>query len=205
MVAFRKKIVGFGVVLMSLLAGCGNHSNNGDVPTEIQNPAAQTGIGKEDYSLEEMNGVILCRCDILHNDGEAVIMIDYSEALKDEQAIIPIQVKIQETVLWNSEIGLPHAGWGSYYITIFEGKPYIIDYIPEESQGQIAYYYKVFYLNLAGEEIVLDKCSLSADAGADISEELAEFHKKLNVYMEDSTLLISTMEGKLEHYEKHAD
>lgn len=202
---FRKMTLGFGMVLISLLAGCGSHSNSGNVPDQTQDSTAETDDKKDAYRLEEANGVILCRCDILHNGSESVITIDYGDALKDGQAVIPIQVKTQEKVLWDSEIGLPHAGWGSYYITVFQGKTYMINYIPEESQGQIAYYYKIFHLNSEGEEVILDTCSLSAEAGEETSKKIEEFQENLNVYMEDSTLLISTMEGELVHYEKPAD
>ncbi len=150
------------------------------------------------YSIEDKKGILYCVADITH-DGEAErIIINYGETVNYDQIPIPIEVLDSNgDTIWGEEIGIPHAGWGEYYITVVDGKPCLIFNCPEESQGQIAYYYKIFYLSNDGIEIIIEENNIFGDEQDVSQKKRSAFMKKVQAYIDKGDLFASTMYGEL--------
>ncbi len=145
------------------------------------------------YSIEDKKGILYCVADITH-DGEAErIIINYGETVNYDQIPIPIEVLDSNgDTIWGEEIGIPHAGWG-----VVDGKPCLIFNCPEESQGQIAYYYKIFYLSNDGIEIIIEENNLFGDEQDVSQKKRSAFMKKVQAYIDKGDLFASTMYGEL--------
>ncbi len=150
------------------------------------------------YSIEDKNGTIYCIADITHDGKSDQIIINYGETVTDTQT--PIKIDVIDSngdTIWSAIIGIPHAGWGEYYISVVDKKPCFVFNCPEESQGQIAYYYKIFYLSNDGSEIDIEEKRLSGNEKDVSQNERNDFKKKVQAYIDKGDLLVSTMYGEL--------
>ncbi len=125
---------------------------------------------------------------------EGTLYIDAREAVVDEQ--MPIKISIVSSageMLWDDMLGIPHMSWKSFYLYREEGVDYLIEYNPKESQGQIAYTFRMFTINRQGEKVVKYEYSARAE------EEIDAFYQSVNPYLQNATLLVSTIGGKISY------
>ena len=171
------------MLLCTFLTECGDKENDSK--------------DKELYAMQSNDGKIECIFDIDRDGASEVLTVDYSETQNDEQIPATLDIKKDGKLIWYSEVGIPHAGWGSYYIIVYENNVYLLNYVPEESQGLESYYYKLFRVDSEGNEVVADENSGDSTITENFEEMKEEFNKKVSAYLENSTLLISTLEGEL--------
>lgn len=125
---------------------------------------------------------------------EGTLYIDARETVMDEQ--IPIKINIVSRAgktLWEGILGIPHMAWNSFYLYREDGIDYLIEYNPEESQGQIAYTFRMFTVNEQGEQVM--KCEYSART----EEERDTFHQNVSPYLQKATFLVSTIGGEIRY------
>ena len=143
------------------------------------------GNSREDnISLKQFNGL----------NVEGTLYVDARETVMDEQ--IPIRIWIENRngkKLWESELGIPHTAWNSFYLYSQDNINYVIVYYPEESQGQIAYTFKMFTIDENGNEII--KCEYMAESEA----EREAFDNNVREYLENANLLVSTIGGEISY------
>ena len=146
------------------------------------------GNSREDnISLKQFNGL----------NVEGTLYVDARETVMDEQ--IPIRIWIENRngkKLWESELGIPHTAWNSFYLYSQDNINYVIVYYPEESQGQIAYTFKMFTIDENGNEII--KCEYMAESEA----EREAFDNNVREYLENANLLVSTIGGEISYKQK---
>lgn len=106
-------------------------------------------------------------------------------------------VKEDGTLLWSTEAALAHAGWNTVLLYEENGEDYLIQYLPAMYQGMGSYSWTQFFLE---GELPLEVDSMSVDFQLPLFEEdsaLSDFAERTNRMMEDSTVLLSTEQGKL--------
>lgn len=170
-----------------------------------------TDISKESEALDTVSksienntcldsGQLHYYADVTHDGIADDICIDCKEIIKDSQAIASIKVVTNsDNCIWNAELGLPHAGWGTYYLVNIDDNYYLLLNMPEESQGMYADYYRLFYFSAEGAEIVVDEMTLDNVDESMLAESLEKYYNKVNKYIESGELLISTWEGELKY------
>lgn len=154
---------------------------------------------KAKITVEHQDGKNVITCFITHDGMPDTITVDYAAAKEDSQKPVIIDVRnwLGE-ILWEGELGLPKAGWGKYYLTIYQGLPYLIYYWPvTEMQGITDGGYKIFYLDSQGREQVIRENVISSEKSKDFEADRAKFEEELKPFMSKATLLISTWEGEL--------
>ena len=155
-------------------------------------------VSKIDLDLQDGKNVITC--DITHDGNPDTITVEYGDAETDSQALILIDIRnSMKEFLWEGTLGLPHAGWGKYYVTLCDRLPYMIwEYPVSESQGEEYGAFKVFYVDDQGHQIMLEEREVSSSFGSkDYQKEKAEFEKALKKYKERAVFMVSTFEGEL--------
>lgn len=164
------------------------------------------GCGRADSNtarefLGERNGnVITWYADVTQDDKDNRIIVDLEGILTDKQ--IPAKVQVygqEENLLWTGEVGIPHMGWGYYYLVNDKNKDYILFYLPDESQGDIYYTLLVFHFDSEGNQILDENYKISYESDKQWERDLQKFNKLLNKYLENSVLLVSTFEFQLEY------
>lgn len=91
--------------------------------------------------------------------------------------------------VWTEMIGTPHLGWDAYYYYRENDTDYLIEYYPNESQGMIAYSFKMFSVDESGRENVV------REYYAYSPEETDAFNEAVKPYMDKAVLFISTING----------
>lgn len=151
----------------------------------------------ENVTIKCRTGYFLCEADVTHDGTRDQIKVDYKNMLEDSQSLAKIAVSNASGVIWQSEVGIPHSAWGEYYL-ISDGKDvYLMFYLPEESQGQIAYTYQVFYLDENGKVLIADEAQVNSWESADLENELTVFEQNVKRYLEKGELLIGTNNGEV--------
>ena len=154
------------------------------------------------YSLEPM--------DITHDGEEEYIMIDVEKIQADRQKQAYLKVVDEEgNVLWQAELGLPRAGWNSYFRVETKEGPCLLQYLPVVMQERGEYSYRLFYLNGDGSEVTVASDSVDfsiypnnveVDGETAIpKEEMLKFADGANGYLEGARALISTVDGVLRY------
>ena len=89
--------------------------------------------------------------DLLHNGTAQTIELDTARW----SAYLRV-VDTDGYALWQDEAGGSHSHWNTLFLVRYEGKDYLMRYLPEMSTGIGIYTYHVFSLNERGEEITLE-------------------------------------------------
>lgn len=130
-------------------------------------------------------------------DMKVTLYIDTWEQHLD--ATKPIDVYIRnksDKVLWQSQLGVWDTERKIFYLYSEGGMDYVVEYQPWESDGQIAYTFKMFTFDKEGEEFV--KCEFLAGNEAE-KEALLQ---NIETYLEKAEFLVSTMDGEVRFKEK---
>ena len=150
------------------------------------------------YQISNEDSVVKCICDIDRDGTEEVITADYSSALSDSQAPIPVEIREENgSVIYSDSLGLPHTAWKNLYIVTVDGYPCLMEYNgPEESQGTVYYNLEIFRFDENGQKIVLEEQSGMGEAGVE------EFQSLANQYLDQAKLFVSTWDFEITHYEE---
>lgn len=136
--------------------------------------------------------------DITHDGIDDDICIDCEKIINDSQDTASIKVVTDnDNCIWNAELGLPHAGWAEYYLVKIDSDYYLFLYMPEESQGMYADYYKLFYVSAEGTETIVEEMSVFNVDESMLAEMREKYFNNANEYIDNGKLLISTWEGEL--------
>lgn len=162
---------------------------------ELQLSEQQEEIRKRIMEAEKSNPLdYITLKSFVGRNVEGTLCIDASENAVDKQ--MPITIKIinrDNKILWESLLGIQHMAWNSFYMYSEDGVDYVIEYNPEESQGQPAYTFRMFTLNEQGEKVVSCEYFASSEEGRDA------FYRNVNPYLQKASLLISTIGGDIRY------
>lgn len=152
---------------------------------------AETAQPTNDNDL--FDAIILDNVDLDH-DGETESIRVYEEI---KGALYHLEVIRQDgTVIWNQEAGSPHMGWTSVFLSPYDGKDYLMEYLPTIYQGAASYRYTRF--SLEGGQVT-EINSRTADFSLPVLEltgEMEVFVEMANCWLANSTVLLSTLEFK---------
>lgn len=197
---------GFLSFVTIIVVGCENDNDNLNFDKTNSSIISELSIEDDNKVNEKINnslGVISCYSDINHDGLDEVIYINYLSLTFNSQGIGYIDVVDSEGVfLWEDNFGIVHTGWKEYYLVTIEGKEYLLLNTPDYSQDEHCEYYKLFYFNSDGTEIIEDEMDLSGISNELIVKKLNDYSVSIEKYKKQGVLLISTWDGSLEHYEK---
>jgi len=175
--------------------GCKNTSEK-----TMKNTNSDAYINQLDASKDKY--ITIAYSDITHNGVQERLVLDITQIEESQNARLVIADE-NNNIVWEDTAGLPHVGWNSIYLYSNNGEDYILRYNPSISQGIANYQYQLFYLNENGIEKNIDSRDLSFDITMkgyplDI-DKIVEFVDKVNEYLSNSYLLVSTENSNLEY------
>lgn len=146
------------------------------------------------------DNIIVGYADLTHDGVKEKIVVDISNIEKTQNAVLKI-VDSENRSIWEEAAGIPHVGWNSLYLYTKDGKDYLLRYNPYMNQGMASYRYELFWIDEMGIEKNVSSDRLDFDTTIhgyplDIAGMLS-FADKINAYLSQSTLLLSTEGGKL--------
>lgn len=105
--------------------------------------------------------------------------------------------------LWSAELGLAHAGWGSYFLYRDSVKTALLCYEPTMYQGEASYSYELFMLSENGTTTLAENSvsfSVNSDSADSWPVEARKFADEVNRLLDKSELLFSTLNAELHSY-----
>ncbi|MGB4660538.1 MAG: hypothetical protein WBI07_15285, partial [Mobilitalea sp.] len=141
--------------------------------------------------------------DLNHDGEKEQLRIDTGTAETEQKVTLSV-IDQKDKILWSEETFLAHTGWNSLYLCTWKEEEYLLRYLPTMYQGMCSYSYELFYLDESGkaESVSSDAIDFSINPGDEVNydaEELAAFAEKVNAFLENSILIVSTEEGVLEY------
>ena len=148
--------------------------------------------------------------DLTHDGKKEYLVIELEDILDDNQKEAYLKVADENgQILWQSGLGLPRAGWNSYYLVWTKEGACFLQYLPMVMQERGEYAYRLFYLNEDGSEVEVAADSVSfliyprtvdtLTEKAIPKDEMTQFAEEVNVYFENARLLVSTVDGILKY------
>ena len=148
--------------------------------------------------------------DLTHDGKKEYLIIELEDILDDNQREAYLKVANENgEIFWQAELGLPRAGWNSYYLVWTKEGACFLQYLPMVMQERGEYEYKLFYLTEDGSEIEMDKDSVNfliCPNDKEISvenaiprEQMTTFAENVNQYLDGARLLIGTVDGVLKY------
>lgn len=148
--------------------------------------------------------------DLTHDGKKEYLIIELEDILDDNQKEAYLKVADENgKIIWQSGLGLPRAGWNSYYLVWTKEGACLLQYLPVVMQERGEYTYRLFYLSEDGSEVEVAADSVSffiyprtvdtLTEKAIPKDEMTQFAEEVNVYFEDARLLISTVDGILKY------
>jgi len=151
------------------------------------------------------------QADLTHDGEEDIIRIS-GAASDPELTFGDVLTPDGKTRLWTETAHTAHAGWNSIYLSRKNGEDYLLVFNPYQSTGLADFTYVLFYIKGKDKLDIVDSGSYSFSYGAAKGSENAfdeakfrAFADKLNTYLKDSYLVLSTEGGTLRYStpEKH--
>lgn len=206
-----RKIIPLVMVLSCGLAGCGQTEDNQNiVQADDTQEADRITENLENAESQDLADAVrqeyTVQADLTHDGEKETIVVDVTKILSDDQ--MPAYVTVSDSegqTIWQQELFLPHSGWGAYYLVEPEGEAYLLYYLPELSQGQGIYSYRLFSLDGQGTECEEASGTLTFDTypyAEEINfpkEEMEAFAQEVNQYLQNGFLLVSTVDGALRY------
>ena len=150
---------------------------------------------------ESFHGGVVCHTDITHDGVNEDLYVTYLPLTYNNMDLGFIDaVNKDGKGIWGRSFGLPHAGWTTYYLVTVNGEDFLLQYSPEETQGLYLDYYKLFYIDSAGNEVIVDEVNLANAESDTLDDLLEEFYKKSEEYISKGQLLVSTWDNELKYY-----
>ena len=148
--------------------------------------------------------------DLTHDGKKEYLIIELEDILDDNQKEAYLKVADENgKILWQRGLGLPRAGWNSYYLVWTKDGACFLQYLPMVMQERGEYTYRLFYLSEDGSEVEVAADSVSffiyprtvdtLTEKAIPKDEMTQFAEEVNVYFENARLLISTVDGILKY------
>lgn len=100
--------------------------------------------------------------------------------------------------LWGLPVNTVHAGWYGVYAYGEKDKRYLLVFQPTMYQGMADFKYKIFTVDESGKETVLHSDQIQFNLNHPKKTDFVSFEnfvEKLNQYLKQSELVISTLEG----------
>ncbi len=145
------------------------------------------------------------QADLTHDGKENIIRISEAE-VDPELTFADILGPDGKTRLWTETAHLAHAGWNSVYLYTRDGKDYLLVFNPYQSTGLADYTFALFYITGKDKIDIVDSGAYSFSYGAGKGSENAfdeaefrAFADRVNTYLKDSYLLLSTEGGTLKY------
>lgn len=170
---------------------------------------SQTDENDQEKTMQFFTGAYYMEpVDFTHDGKKEYLVIDIKDIQSDRQAQTYLKVTDEGgKVLWQNELGLPRAGWNSYYLVWTKEGACLLQYLPVVAQERGSYQYRLFYLDEDGSEVEMATDTLeflteplNVDTEVDMAipkEAMIEFAEDVNGYLENARLLISTVDGIL--------
>ena len=155
-------------------------------------------LSRIEVDLQDGRNVVTC--DLTRDGIQETITVEYADVEKDSQALLLIDVRnAQKEFMWEGTLGMPYMGWGKYYVTLYEGLPYLLFEMPmHDRQGEEIGSFKMFCLDNKGNEVVLEERTYASSTAKDPEKEKTEFGEALKKYKNQrATLLAGIWEGEL--------
>lgn len=111
-----------------------------------------------------------------------------------------VRVLNGSTVLFEKYLSTYHIGWDSISLCRINGKSYILEYNPYMSMGFGAYSYSLYgYSESEKTFCAVDESCVQYDLNKQQIpyKQLDQFKEKINSYIENSSIIISTLNGNL--------
>ena len=145
--------------------------------------------------------------DLLHNGSQNKLSIFEAETAGELASLE--MADANGNIMWLEQANSSHAGWNSVYLCNIKGEDYILVFNPYENCNIADFTYVLFYLNGTDTITMVDSGRYSfyygAEKGADDAfkkESFLEFAEKVNIYLQNSYLLMSTENGNLNIVQK---
>jgi len=167
-------------------------------PTPMMN---KDGFFIYDQSKENIN---VLYADINRDGEDETINLDLSTYDNAQPAFLKIYCKDRK-LIWKEQLFSAQSDQNSYYLCEQNGAAYILQYNPYSSQGSCTYSFELFYLNKYNQKVIKKKDFINFDTyplGEKINFDVTAlygFYQEINAYLNNSILLISTLEGNLEY------
>ena len=158
-------------------------------------------IGSESPVITEDS--VIWEADLTHDGTNERIVLDWGYFDTATWATFAV-LDSEGKVIYTEEPAAAHMGWVNLYLCHREGRDYIFRYTPYGGQGYGSYSYELYRFNGSGEKVVEDSGEISFDMAYDPESPLeetkealdisamAEFAGRVNSYINDSFLIIST-------------
>ena len=163
-----------------------------------------TGCTKTEEEVEKQ--IYSVEADLTQDGKAERIEVDVTDILADDQQ--PAYIRVFDPdgqIIWQTEISLSQDGRASYYLIEKNGQRYLLYYLPEVTEGEGIYAYRLFNLDQQGreQEMGSNRITFSTEpgtAGGKFSRETLEaFADIVNQYLQDGILLVSTVNGNLRY------
>ncbi len=172
----------------------GNPDEASETPSAGDDELTGTETAQPTEDSDLLDAIILDNVDLDH-DGETERIRVYEEA---KGQIYRLEVIRQDgTVIWDREAGYAHTGWTSVLLYQRNGKDFLIEYLPAMYQGVASYSCTMF--SLEGGQVT-EEDSRTVDFALPVLEltrEMRIFGPSVNYWLEESTVLLSTLEFRL--------
>ena len=112
---------------------------------------------------------------------------------------------------WTGMAATVHPDWTAYFLCRMDGEDYLLQYTPYMSCGLAEYSYKLFYLTVYGEEVVVQENSLEFDINFESDQAdrhqfdpraISAFMEEINALLASSEQLVNTDEYLQETFHK---
>ena len=112
---------------------------------------------------------------------------------------------------WTGMAATVHPDWTAYFLCRMDGEDYLLRYTPYMSCGLAEYSYKLFYLTVYGEEVVVQENSLEFDINFESDQAdrhqfdpraISAFMEEINALLANSEQLVNTDEYLQETFHK---
>lgn len=162
----------------------------------------QSGVPASDHAAEDAEKsaglpypetVIWEDADLDHDGEKETVYV--SEIEKGQLYELGV-VKKDGTLLWSEEAGCAHTGWNTILLYRDEGQDYLIRYLPVMFQGVGSYGWTCFSLE-GGRPSETDSMEAEFELPLRMNSRLRGFAERTNWTLENSTILLSTEQGKV--------
>ena len=164
----------------------------------IKGTVEESGMDDVDLALDDEG--ISFFCDFNGDGYLEVVYVYYGNILRMGDAV-PGTIEMQDRnaiQLWYDTFGIPYAGNISYYLAKKDDVLYLVKYFPPSPrQGAWDYMLEIYAFDSDNDFVLVDKVkSDGSEEGAD------ECLEKAESYLENSILLVSTINGELKTYKE---
>lgn len=98
--------------------------------------------------------------------------------------------------IWSRDFGTSHVGWGAVFLCTIDEKEYLLEYSPYIGQGLASYRYSLIDFQNNERNVVAEKEVEFEVYTQDNVEERIAFMEEVNALIEQSQVIMSTLDGK---------